>query len=314
MAIRLQVIFASFDRVALRWSVEPAVTSPVRFEVRRSGNAETGYETIGSTESVVFIDKVSLSGKFRPTFYQIRAVIGTETVESNVAGLQAPPNDDVLRLQRRERFKLAKYDGVPALLYTRRRTGPPCPRCTPSREEGDMGVDCEICYGTGFKGGYYPPLPIYVANQALMTQGSNLTETHVKDNSHANLWTSNWTIVSPEDVIIEMVPPNHVWTVTGIQRSERRRAAVRQLLTVSEADKGRVVYRLPIPDIQFPAADEIFMFDHADPPRDFDTVFQELIDTYAENQSLRSEAEPTPESTKPGRTSGKRNAATGFYA
>lgn len=313
MAILLEVLFASYDRVAIRWSLDPVANGPVTFEVWRSESAEVGFEKVATTDGVVYIDRVDLMGKFKPAFYQIKAVVDGVKQESKPAGLLAPPNDEVLRLQRRERFKLAKYDGVPALLYSRRRSGEQCPRCVPTREQGDMGVDCMVCFGTGFKEGYYPPLPIYVANQSLMHQGSNLQDTLVKDNSNANLWTSNWTIISPEDVIIEMVPPNYVWTVTGVQRSERRRAGIRQLLTVAQADKGRVIYNLPIPDIRFPAREDIFMFDHADPPRDFDTVFQELIDTYAENQSLRRQEESTPKLPEPSGESGTRNAATGVY-
>lgn len=314
MAIELATLFVSYDRVALRWALTEAAPGGVTFEVLRSGNALTGFEVVGRTRNIVYLDQVNLMGKSRPTYYKVRATIGAQEVESNVADLGAPPDDTVLRLQRRERFQLAKFDGFPAMLYSRRRSGARCPRCVGNPAQGSMGIECAMCFGTGFKGGYYPPMPLYVARQSLEQDGANLTENYVKESSTANFWTSNWAIVVPEDVLIEMTPPNRVWRVTGAQRTERRLAEIRQLLTVSEADKGSAVYRVPIPDFAFPAREEIFMFDWSEPPRDFDTLFQERLEAYVEDQDARDPDEPEAQSPGPGGAPRKRNPATGHYS
>lgn len=313
--IELTTLFVSYDRVALRWRLGVPVLAPVTFEVLISENAVTGYEVIERTEAVALIKKLALGSKFKPHYFKVRAEIDGREIISNTASLAAPPNEDVLRLQRRERFKLSKYDGVPALLYTRRRSGEPCPRCvTNNAHQGDFGINCRICYGTGIKDGYYLPLPIYVAAQVLKSEGTRLTDNKVTESSNTNLWTSNWSIVSPEDVIIEMTPPNLVWQVTGVQRTERRRSPVRQLITANEPDKGHVLAQLPITAFEFPAPSEIYMFDFED-GKDFDAIFQERLDVYLANQSVRQQevvrSKPAQRADQQPR---KRNPAAGYSA
>jgi hypothetical protein len=314
MQIELRTIFASYDKVALRWSLDEPVRQVVTFEVWRSESSTTGFVRVGVTRSLVWVDRVNLLAKFKPMYYQVRALIANHPAVSNTAAITNAPDETVLRFQRRERFQLGKYDGVPAFVYTRRRTGQVCPRCVGDKEMGDLGVDCMTCFGTGFRGGYYPPVPIYVAHQDLKTEGSNIQQNYVKDSSSTNLWTSNWTIMSPEDVVIEMSPPNQVWRVTGMQKSERFRAPSRQIFTANEADKGHAIYRLPIPDFDWPDRREIFFqdFDN-DPPRDFDTMWQERLDAYVQDTDVRDENEPAPQYDQPQGQAGKRNSTTGRY-
>lgn len=312
MKITLTTIFASYDRVAMRWALDEPVRQVVVFEIWRSESSTTGFTRVGVTRSLAWVDRVNLLAKQKPMYYQVRASIATRPVVSNTAAITNAPNEDVLRLQKRERFQLAKYDGVPAFLYTRRRTGRPCSRCVGAKEMGDLGVDCMTCFGTGFEGGYYPPLPIYVAHQDLKTEGSNIQQNYVKESSNTNLWTSNWTIISPEDVLVEMAPPNLIWRITGMQKSQRRQAVSRQLMTANEADKGHAIYHLPIPDFPWPAREEIF-FQDFDAGQDFETIWQERIDAYVQDSDLRGADEPAPHHDQSQGAPGARNTATGRY-
>jgi hypothetical protein len=204
---------------------------------------------------------------------------------------------------------------VPAYLYTRRRTGKKCPRCTPENPSmGEAGVNCTLCFGVGIEGGFYPPLPIYLSKQTLTSKGANLMEGRVNEVNSSNLWTSNWSIISPEDVVREMVPPNTIWVVTGAQHSDRLRAPVRQLLTANESDKGSPLYRLPLPDFTFPARADIFLFDH-EGEDDFDSLFGRLIDAYLEHDrrpyaanEVPTELPPPPEKPK-----GKKDRRSGAF-
>lgn len=314
MKIELRTIFASYDKVALRWSIEEPIRQVVTFEVYRSESSTTGFKRVGITQSLSWVDRVNLLAKFKPMYYQVRATISGRPCESNVAAITNAPNQDALRFQKRERFQLAKFDGVPSMLYTRRRTGKPCHRCVGDKELGDFGIDCTICFGTGFDGGYYPPLPIYINHQTLKSEGANLQENLVKEDSTTNLWTSNWTIISPEDILMEMLPPNYLWIITGVQKSTRRGAVIRQIMTANEVDKGQVLYRLPIPDFNWPQRDEIFFQDFGIPSRDFDAIWHERISLYVSDTDLCDSNEPEPYDDQPQGEAGGRNAATGRYS
>jgi hypothetical protein len=139
-------------------------------------------------------------------------------------------------------------------------------------------------------------------------------EGRVNEVNSSNLWTSNWSIISPEDVVREMVPPNTIWVVTGAQHSDRLRAPVRQLLTANESDKGSPLYRLPLPDFTFPARADIFLFDH-EGEDDFDSLFGRLIDAYLEHDrrpyaanEVPTELPPPPEKPK-----GKKDRRSGAF-
>ena len=316
-AFRLETLFVAFDRIALRWSFAENILFPVRFTLWRSESAAGGFEPVlQNADKLAHVDAISNQSKYKSLYYYCSYVApdGSE-VRSNTVSLLNAPNNDVLRLQKRERFKLAKFDGVPAFLFTRRRSGPPCPRCTSTVAPlGDMGIECKLCFGTGMEGGYYRPSPIYVAKQMLTAKGSNLMDNRVKESSNSNMWTSNWTIITPEDVIVEMVPPNTFWRVTGVQLSERYRSAVRQLLTVNEVDHGNVVNFLPIPtDFAFPDRKEVFFQNWED--EDFDAMFARLSDEFSAKNTGAFAAPTTNEQPAPElpRAPGQKDPITGYY-
>lgn len=312
--INLKTVFVSYDRIAMRWSLSEPVFEPITFEVWRSGTTTTGFEKVGETLSTVYQDRHNMLAKYKPTYYKIRAVVNGNTVESNVAAYQNESNEEVARLQKRERFQLAKYDGIPAFVYPRRRTGKKCPRCVGDKMMGNLGNQCQLCFDTGFLKGYYPPIPIYIARTSLDGAGANIQENYVKEASSDNFWTSNYTDIEPEDVVIEMVPPNNIYRVTGVQTSERRRASVRQIITANEADKGVSLHYLPIPDFPWPDRSEIYWGDWSDPPQDFDTIFFERLDAYVKHQDLRDQADNAAHPPQAEDTHGKRNPAKGYYA
>lgn len=316
VAFKLETLFVGFDRLALRWSFGANILFPVRYTVWRSENATGGFvPVLQDADQLNYVDSINNQSKFKPLYYYVTYEANGQTVKSNIASVLNAPNSDVLRLQKRERFQLAKFDGVPAFLYTRRRSGPPCPRCTTSNAAmGDLGVSCQLCFGTGIEGGYYPPTPIYIAKQVLNAKGASLMDSRVKESANSNLWTSNWTITNPEDVIVEMVPPNVIWRVTGVQMSERRRAGVRQLLTTNEADKGGAISFLPIPVcFEFPPRETIFIFSWTG--ENFDEMFQRLTDEYnAANPRSFAAAEPAgPATQQLASPPGQQDAITGFF-
>jgi hypothetical protein len=299
MTLSLEVAWATPRWVSLRWEytgVAP-LQGPVR--VYRSNNAVTGFEPVGETSQVVWIDPVDRLSRFNSWYYRVEATTATgAALSSPVATLQDLTDRTVLRLQKRERFQLAKYDGDGVWLYPRRRTGTPCPRCVPQGQAalGELGLQCTVCFNTGIEGGYYPPVPIYWAQQTLHSEGSNLLENRVKDsNNGGNAWTSNWTLVHPEDLLREANPPNNIWKVTGTQASERRGSTLRQIFTFNEVDRSQPYYQLPVPDFTFPDPAALF-FQSWDGP-DCDERWAQAIQAYL--TTLQPAPPPSPPATPP---------------
>jgi hypothetical protein len=293
MKVVLNTLFVGNDRVAIRWHLEGRVKGEVEYRIERSGNAQTGYVTIHQTNATAYVDQVDLGSKFIPLYYRVTAsCAGKDLATSDPSGLERLPSPRAHALQRRERYQLAKSDGVPAMLFSRRRGGAPCPRCVARTAQGSFSSECTTCYGTGVKFGYYPPMPFYVAQQTLDQAGLSLEDTGANETRYVGLWTSNWSIVEDEDIIYEMVPPNRVWRVTAVQRSSLQRATLRQILSVNEVDKGAAVYLLPVPHFAFPAREDVYLFDHDGiPPIDFETVFAGLLSTYVPPKP--GESDPT---------------------
>lgn len=311
----LKVVFVTYNRVAMVWETDEPVPPGTVFTVGRSEADIVDFKTIATTGKMAYIDRVNLMTKNRNMSYRVSFWVNGEEV-SATADIYGTPSDEVIRLQKRERFQLMKYDGVPAYLYIRHSLGPDCPVCVGAKEHGEMGNNCTRCFGTGKDHGFHTPIPIYIAYHSLEGVGENLQENYVKEPGNTTFWTSNWCNMDPSDIIIEAAPPNTVYRVTGVQQSMRRRAIVRQIISANVADKGTAVYHLPIPDFPWPEREEMFFHDWSEPPRDFHTVFEELMHEHFSrfpNQDLRYPRLPAAHEPAAQEPAGERNAATGRY-
>lgn len=311
MELRLRTVYVTFNRVALRWETDEEVPEGLTYTLWRSETL-TGFEQVAETERQVHVDRVNLLSKNRNVQYQVRVTVNGLELRSNVADLFGPENDDAIRFQKRERFQLAKYDGTPALLYSRRTFGPRCPRCTAVKTAGDMGLNCTRCYGTGFDRGFYPPVPIYVAPHALDNTSSNLEREIIRESSPGQFWTSNWAEIGDGDVIIDQTTPNTIWIVGSVQATARFKHWVRQLFTAKEATRGGPLSNLPVPVFPWPRREEMWAIDHARPPRDFHTVFEELVEAYVQAQDDRRADEPAALRDGPQDPGGNRNPAARY--
>jgi hypothetical protein len=65
---------------------------------------------------------------------------------------------------RREYLRLRKLVGTNGYLLKRRYWGPKCtdPNCLDPDTLAINRPHCPVCYGTGFTGGYFPPIPFYL--------------------------------------------------------------------------------------------------------------------------------------------------------
>lgn len=277
-AIALAVTMVSYDHVALRWSVTP-LPSAAAFDLYRSNNPTTGFELVTSgIDGATYTDLLNLRARFRPVFYMLKGLVDGEEVTSSVVGIEAEPNMTTLVLSKRERFQLAKNDGNAAWLYPKRKWGPKCSVCT--TEAAQPLSFCPRCYGTRYEGGFFPPVPLYVSFKRVTAERGGHQPTHVEERDTNSLWTANWALVSPEDVIIEAGPPNLVWIVEGVSRTAYNRSPLSQTLQVNTVERGHVYYDLPRPAFAWPAHEEIWYESFNDSDKGFDDMWSDRLKAY----------------------------------
>jgi hypothetical protein len=99
---------------------------------------------------------------------------------------------------------LLDQGGERVLLYIKRKVGQPCPcilRDVKRRTHRRADQDCEICYGSGFVGGFYGPIPVIIANM-IGEQRIQQTERGLHLGYQVETWMGPSPLLSQRDMII----------------------------------------------------------------------------------------------------------------
>jgi hypothetical protein len=94
--------------------------------------------------------------------------------------------------------------GERVLLFLKKKAGEVCPCMTRDiklRTHKRADQDCEICFGSGFIGGYDGPFPIIIANLTT-EQRINQTERGLKLNYQIETWTGPTPLITQRDLIM----------------------------------------------------------------------------------------------------------------
>jgi len=153
---------------------------------------------------------------------------------------------------------ILENDGEDFYLYKRRWTGNPC-SCVPGTktalgDDPDLNMDsdydgsgrCELCYGTGIFGGYFPKIKIKIRYGEIPS--------HVIRFAHQNLILdhtfNSWTLWAPkintQDVLVR-ASTNERFNVSDVGQSEWRNVPLHQKLQLKS---------LPATDIRYKLSDE----------------------------------------------------------
>lgn len=94
--------------------------------------------------------------------------------------------------------------GVRLAMLQRRQQGQPCSRCgsTETGEPQDSG--CQVCYGTGFEGGYYPPLTVWGLRGAKSEATSVIGSSAPVKKIIQNFILPPYPMLQPRDYIVDL--------------------------------------------------------------------------------------------------------------
>jgi len=240
---------------AIDWTLEPTHedVSKYTFSISRAESPEGPFDQIadGIVDTYRYIDSgVNRYAKYRKFWYVVTATLEGESVTSEAATLQYPPDYFALEIIRRERLLLRRFIGIRCAITARRTLGAHCPDCWDEVKHRSRDPECETCLGSGYKGGWFPPIYIWVAmglpDQIRVPQvWGELEQPQLMG------WFTNYPIAKVGDVIVTR--KNTRFVIENIHVSTRRGHPLRQIVQLAEVDKKDIRYKIPVGEITEPS-------------------------------------------------------------
>jgi hypothetical protein len=220
-----------------------------------------------------YIDRdVNLFSKHRKFWYKVRArnVTTDRTVEIGPAILEAVPDLIGLEEIRRNNLVLKRFTGSESAVFLRRTYGQHCGSCWDYAKSRKTRSNCRECFNTGFEYGFYSQVNAYV-NFNPSAEDVQLLEPGKIQPENTVGWMSNFPLMSPEDVIVEVT--NERWRVVRVKPTMKQRHVIRQILELAQIRKSDIEYDIPVsdPSAQTSELDRAFRREHTLVARPFDT-------------------------------------------
>lgn len=245
------------QRVLVEWALEPSFVEigPYTFTLYRS-NSPTSDNWVPVAATVdqpwAYDHNPQLPTKGLNVFYKVVLEDGDgQKYESQAVNAKSywDRYDWSLAREiiRKESMLMQKRAGVKGWLFKRRTMGDPCP-CVDQDTEEILDPNCEDCWGTAFKQGYYAPFEYWV----LM----NPTQSIKKLDAEVGLLTEN--IETVRALAYPVPQPNDFWVHAHTDQRYRIESDIAALarhrgidlvlqLRMSEVDRNDPIYKVPTP-------------------------------------------------------------------
>jgi hypothetical protein len=154
----------------VQWELDSRVRDEGEYHFSlQTGNAGVddpdAWETILTEKDVFYlVDPVRrLPGVFAFTHYRLRLQTDERTYHSRplhtMGRLRYEDWRVYVAVLRAEQIQLARKTGIEGFLYKRKISGRPCSRCLDFNTGEVTDAGCQACFGTGWLGGYFRPVP-----------------------------------------------------------------------------------------------------------------------------------------------------------
>ena len=136
-------------------------------------------------------------------------------------------------------------DNDEVILLKRMRTGELCD-CYDDIRGSRKGDQCTSCFGTGYKGGFYPPSTIKVCyfNVESITEEMGIRGTF-KSESPVQFWTANYPVIQEGDIVVNTLTADK-YTVTNWQPSYKNGFLIRQTVQVTRIPEASIYQKIKI--------------------------------------------------------------------
>ena len=154
----------------VQWTLHPQVRDLGEYRYTlQVGNAgvhdpRAWRNVVSEPDTWFLIDPVQrLRGNYSYTHYRIRLDTGERSYHSvplhTMGRLQYEDWRVYVSVMRTEHVQLSRKTGIQGLLFKRRISGIPCKKCRDFNTNEVRDSHCPVCFGTGWSGGYYRPMP-----------------------------------------------------------------------------------------------------------------------------------------------------------
>lgn len=193
----------------ISWQLRPGFDGG-RFTISRSPDGLNDWREIGNVErDNGFIDRHVVSdGKLSQFFYQVFLHKDGERYESAVistlGALTRTEFGACYYIMTLEYKRLLQCNKI--LVYKLRTTSRRCPQCVDPDTGQKIGISlCQVCYGTGFEGGYWPGVISYMQllTQSPVTQMDSAEGAGSTDPSMYKMRTLAYPPLIKNDMIVE---------------------------------------------------------------------------------------------------------------
>ncbi len=245
------------QRVQVAWVMNPAFDEegPWKFTLERGRSAtEDSWEPVAETTDQPWLfDNSPVLGEFeRSTYYRIILLDGNgrRHVSEPTSFLQTWGHYDwrlMREVMRKESMLQRKKSGCRGVMLKLRTWGDAC-ECVDPETKQVKNANCLECFGTGYVGGYYPPLEYWVtmdpAQRLKRLQGDGGLVTAVIETARGLAWPA------PEgnDIWVQL-DTNKRYRISDDVRAIARHRGIDLVLDLrfEELPQSNIVYRIPTP-------------------------------------------------------------------
>lgn len=131
------------------------------------------------------------------------------------------------------------------LLLKRKRTGELC-ECFDDIRGPRNSDKCEKCFGTGYVGGFYPPMIMRVnyLNTESIQEEMDIKGTFKSDGPR-QFWTCNYPIIQEGDIVLDTLT-NARYTVQSWQPSRKNGFLIRQVIQITRLPESSIFNKVTI--------------------------------------------------------------------
>ena len=252
----LSVSCSNIEYLTINWTIADTTESLDDYEIiiLRSGSPDSGFielDSISPSDYLYDDYAANLRSDWRKFHYKLK-VINTVTEDEEDFGpvsLQEEPDPISKTIINKHKLALRKFSGVICKLLIRKNSGFRCSVCWDPIKRRKTVSSCDNCYGTGFEGGFFNPISIYVDFQPSAEVVEWVDFGKLEPNETISL-TSNTPLLTPGDVIVR-VKDNQRWIINDIRPRKFRASSAGtvvliQVLRVGSVNKNDVIYRLDV--------------------------------------------------------------------
>lgn len=237
--------------VALTWDVKPRTIELLNptFNIYRSGTPESNFELIGSTTSYYYDDRtVSMLDLDRDIYYYVETSYQNQTIRTDTRDINGVILSKKLicmhRKVSRDWFLTMKiFNGVPILIYKRRRWGTRCTECFDPITKVTTHEHCLTCFGTSWLGGYHKPLRTYGKFEPPQDANTETDPAGPVQTTIQIITVLGYPTVERDEVIFDL-KERKMYEVIEKTETQMRRDAVHQTLPTSDIARDNILYKL----------------------------------------------------------------------